>query len=302
MLRRIKSSIPFIILMLLLSACNIPFAAPPDVGVPGAALTSAAQTVQAQLQITITPTNTTLPPLPNVPINTVAPPASPIPPPTSICNASQFVTDVTVPDGEIMTPGENFTKTWRLKNVGTCSWTPAYAVVFSSGSTMSGPATQALAGNVNPGQTVDISVNLTAPGSNGDYTGYYKLRDGAGVLFAQFYVQIKVQGGGGGDPFAVTSVTYDLTTWDGPHQNCPRIVAHVTTNGAGTITYHWKRADSEQNTTFDLTYNSAGTKNINYDWNRGNALEGVDTWVAIIIDEPNHQEFGHFSLNEACDP
>jgi hypothetical protein len=58
---------------------------------------------------------------------------------------------------------------------------------------MNGPATQALTGNTNPGQSMDISVNLTAPASPGDYTGYWKLRDGSGVLFDQFYVQIKVQ-------------------------------------------------------------------------------------------------------------
>ena len=92
-----------------------------------------------------------------------------------------------------MTPNQAFTKTWRLKNTGTCTWTPAYAVVFSNGNSMNGPATQALAGNVNPGQTVDISVNLTAPGSTGDFTGNWKLRDGSGVLFSNFYVQIKVQ-------------------------------------------------------------------------------------------------------------
>lgn len=58
---------------------------------------------------------------------------------------------------------------------------------------MSGPATQALAGTVNPGQTVDISVNLVAPGTDGNYRGNWKLRNAAGVLFSQFYVDIKVK-------------------------------------------------------------------------------------------------------------
>jgi hypothetical protein len=58
---------------------------------------------------------------------------------------------------------------------------------------MNGPATQALTGNVNPGQTVDISVNLTAPASVDTYRGYWKLRNGSGVLFGQFYADIKVQ-------------------------------------------------------------------------------------------------------------
>lgn len=58
---------------------------------------------------------------------------------------------------------------------------------------MSGPATQALTSNVNPGQTVDISVDLTAPAADGNYKGYWKLRNAAGVHFSQFYVDIKVK-------------------------------------------------------------------------------------------------------------
>jgi hypothetical protein len=58
---------------------------------------------------------------------------------------------------------------------------------------MSGPATQALAGNVNPGQTVDLSVDLKAPGTVGTYTGNWRLRNANGVAFTNFFVRIKVQ-------------------------------------------------------------------------------------------------------------
>lgn len=173
-----------------IAACNLPSSTPAS---PDAASTAAAQTVQAQLTLDAagTPTTTATP----SPTSTVviAPTTAVAATSTSNCDVAQFVTDVTIPDGTIKAPGEAFTKTWRFKNVGTCSWTPSYAIVFSSGNSMSGPATQALTGNVNPGQTVDISVNLTAPGAPGDYTGYWKLRNASGVLFAQFYVQIKVQ-------------------------------------------------------------------------------------------------------------
>jgi hypothetical protein len=106
---------------------------------------------------------------------------------------AQFVDDVTIPDGTTLQPNEAFTKTWRFKNVGTCSWTPSYAIIFSNGDAMNGPATQALTGNVNPGQTLDISVNLTAPAADGTYKGFWKLRNAAGVHFSQFYVEIKVK-------------------------------------------------------------------------------------------------------------
>ncbi|HEY5982915.1 MAG TPA: NBR1-Ig-like domain-containing protein [Anaerolineales bacterium] len=155
--------------------------------------TEAAMTVQAQITAAAPPataTSTTAP-FPTLPSVTSTVP--PQPSPTSTCDVAQFVADVTIPDDTIIAPNANFTKTWRLKNVGTCSWTTSYAVIFFSGESMSGPATQALAGNVNPGQTVDLSVNLKAPASNGTYTGNWKLRNAAGIAFSQFYVRIKVQ-------------------------------------------------------------------------------------------------------------
>ncbi len=42
--------------------------------------------------------------------------------PPSSCDKAQFVSDVTIPDGTVMSPGQKFTKTWSLKNVGTCAW------------------------------------------------------------------------------------------------------------------------------------------------------------------------------------
>lgn len=212
-----KRLIPIILAVALtLSACNLPSNAP---ATPDLASTTIAQTVQAALASSAPPTATNTIPAPA--ITTVAPPTV-APPPTrvvptatSTCDIAQFITDVTIPDGTILAPGQAFTKTWRIKNVGTCSWTPSYAVVFSSGNSMNGPATQALTGNVNPGQTVDISINLTAPSTPGDYTGYWKLRNAAGVLFTQFYVQMKV---------ATPTPTFTL----------PPAVAQVVLNAVGS--------------------------------------------------------------------
>ena len=180
------------------SACNLPSNATPTQGadVP---LTAAAQTVEANMTQaailnppTIPPTNT-----PGIATSTLAIATTSVvptvPSATQTCDIAQFIDDVTIPDGTTLEPNETFTKTWRLKNVGTCSWTTSYAIVFSGGDSMDGPATQALVGNVNPGQTVDISVDLTAPDSDDDYKGYWKLRNAAGVHFSQFYVDITVK-------------------------------------------------------------------------------------------------------------
>src|SRR5690606_15189824 len=83
------------------------------------------------------------------------------PEPTAGCtDLATFVQDVTIPDGTVVRPGQAFTKTWRLRNDGTCTWTTAYAIVFTGGNAMGGPAAQALPVSVAPGGSVDISINL----------------------------------------------------------------------------------------------------------------------------------------------
>jgi hypothetical protein len=293
-------------IMAAIMACNLPGGAAGQVN-PADVMTAAALTVQAELtaaaptatftSVAALPTSTSAVPLPtSTPFPTLPPAATA----TSNCDAAAFVTDVSFPDNTPVAPSTTFDKIWRLKNVGSCSWTPSYSVVFLSGEQMGGPAVQALTGTVNPGQTIDISVVMTAPASNGIHTGYWILRNASSVTFhSQFYVQIKV-GGGGGGPFAVTHVTYTLSTWsDSGHTDCPRIIAHITTNDAGTVSYHWVRSDGSE-APQPLVFGSAGTKSLNYDWALGHVWNGTTDSVGIYIDSPNHQDFGHLTFTTAC--
>lgn len=200
-------------------ACNLPSSNPSQQN-PSTIMTAAALTVQAQIPPTVAfaspvATFTSIPPLPTAIPPTLPPPASPTP----ICDNAQFISE-NYPDNTNVAPGANFTKTWTFKNIGVCSWTPSYAIVFSNGDSMSGPAVQALPGNVNPGQTVDISVALTAPSANGTYKGVWKLRNAAGVVFVnQFWAQIKV---------AATSSGFDFHT---------RAASASWVGSAGAITF-----------------------------------------------------------------
>ena len=179
-------------LALAATSCNLPSRLANE----AATSTAAAQTLQAQLT-QFAPTAAATPTfaiVTTVPPSTLAPSSTPASPTaTSSCDIAQFVTDVTIPDGTTIPAGQAFTKTWRFRNLGNCSWTTGYSIVFSSGNQMGGPNTQALAGNVNTGESVDIPVNLTAPTTPGDYTGTWKLRNAAGVLFYEVWVKIKVQ-------------------------------------------------------------------------------------------------------------
>ncbi len=139
-----------------------------------------------------TATSTAIPP--------TATPAPPTPTPTAIpCNWAQFVEDVTVKDGTVLPPNNMFTKTWRMKNIGLCTWTRDYLLVFDRGERMDGPTAIQIGENVDPGETVDLSVDLISPKSAGKYRGYWQLSTPGGQEFGlgagadnPFWVEINV--------------------------------------------------------------------------------------------------------------
>jgi hypothetical protein len=132
---------------------------------------------------------------------------------TSCTDQIEFVSDVTIPDDTELLVGEEFIKTWRLTNIGTCTWTNQYALVFISGDQMNGTSPLPLTSSITPGATVDVSVTLKAPGTTGSYRGNWQLRNASGVNFGTgknydqpFYVQIKVVEG-------VSELNLGAPTW-----------------------------------------------------------------------------------------
>jgi len=128
---------------------------------------------------------------------------TPVPPLQTItkCDSAAFITDITYPDGTILSRGSTFTKIWRVKNTGTCTWTTAYNLVFVSGEKFGGKSVVALPASVGPGKTVDLSIQLTAPNQDGHFTGYWQLRNASGIPFgfgssgeAGIYVDVNVSG------------------------------------------------------------------------------------------------------------
>lgn len=189
---------------IILAGCNYPGTPAPQGDSMG---TAAAETVAAELTqaaAATVPAPATNTPQPAAPTDTPAAtevPATPSPTAGAVgcTDKAQFVSDVTVPDNTNIKAGDGFVKTWRLKNVGTCTWTTEYALVFSSGNAMGGPAAVTLASSVPPNSTVDLSVNLVAPASNGTFKGLWMLRNANNVLFgiganadSAFWVQIVV--------------------------------------------------------------------------------------------------------------
>ncbi|NOZ71609.1 MAG: hypothetical protein GXP38_06810 [Chloroflexi bacterium] len=103
--------------------------------------------------------------------------------PTNCIDQAEFVADVTVKDSTRIAGNQEFIKTWRLLNTGTCTWTPDYQVVFTGGDQMGGASSAPLGQTVAPGATADISVRLVAPALKGTYTSSWMLQNPAGKRF-----------------------------------------------------------------------------------------------------------------------
>ncbi|MBP7213662.1 MAG: hypothetical protein KBA03_05460, partial [Anaerolineaceae bacterium] len=101
------------------------------------------QQLTAEALALATPTPSPIPsrtPSLPTPSETPVPTAQTMPPsPTlsplqdSNCNLASFIEE-SIPDGSQFFPGTAFTKTWTLKNIGSCTWTEDYSLVFVSGS------------------------------------------------------------------------------------------------------------------------------------------------------------------------
>ncbi len=103
--------------------------------------------------------------------------------PVSANDRAEFVDDVSVPDGTTFAPNDVFVKTWRLKNTGTTTWTTDYALIFIDNDLLGASPTIPLQVQVAPGESVDLSIELTAPQKDGTYKGFWKLRNAKNEVF-----------------------------------------------------------------------------------------------------------------------
>ncbi len=172
-------------------SCNAPMIS--DTGANSAQntddLPSSTPVQPSNTPVTPTITNTPVPPT-APPVDTSTPTVVPVvktptnPVPQTPCNKALYITDVNYPDGTEILINKDFTKTWRLQNVGSCSWTSGYKLIFDSGDRMSAPDETVLTnGSVDPGEMVDISVQLKSPADTGTYKGYFRLKSPDNVVF-----------------------------------------------------------------------------------------------------------------------
>lgn len=193
--------------LLTFAAC-IPMVSAPT---PDVALirTSAAQTVIANFTLAASaPSPTPLPPPTDTPASLETPTAETVATDTPtllpggvtatpiLCDALIFNTatvDVNIPDNTEMQLGQEFVKTWRVKNNGSCTWGAGYKLVFSYGDKMSGQP-QPINGVVGPGQEVEVSVQFKAPTKAGQYLSAWQMANANGKPFPKpIFVKIIVK-------------------------------------------------------------------------------------------------------------
>jgi len=206
-----KYPVLLLVCVLLLSACGSATTPEPTPDV-AAVRTSAASTVVSQFTLTAAAFTPTSQPLP-IPTETATlePTATATEPPIAEVTNAQGTTialcdkyawdintvDVNIPDNTAMTPGQDFTKTWLIKNIGNCAWGEGYKLIYSYGDKMSGEA-QPFTAAIAPGEEVQVSVNFKAPDLAGTYFSFWTLQNAKGVPFLgnddkALYVQIIVQ-------------------------------------------------------------------------------------------------------------
>lgn len=212
---KVKSTFVLLIATLLVTACGAsatPAGEPtPDVA---AIRTSAASTVVSQFTLTAA----AFTPTPAAPSETPTPEATatettlPVAQvtnaegtPVDLCDKYSWdpdTVDVNVPDNTVVSPGQDFVKTWKIKNIGSCTWGEGYKLVFSYSSLPNDDAlngvAQPLTAAIGPQQEVEVSVQFTAPDLPGTYFSVWTMENARGISFLgndnkALYVQVVVQ-------------------------------------------------------------------------------------------------------------
>ena len=239
---------------------------------PEAVFTSAAQTAEARrverfaqtatlpAEVIIetsafsTPTPTSEPSaIPTIQISpTAATPAASAPAPGG--DRGEYVSDVTIPDGTVFSPNENFQKTWEIANAGQTTWTTEYSLIYIDGALLGAPPAIPLPSTVEPGGRVRITVDMVAPPDAGGYRGYWKLRNASGQVFGfganaseAIWVDIVVQSAlasdsqtatpGGNDVVSSVALGVDSAEVNG---GCPHtfiFTAQITLSKSATLIY-----------------------------------------------------------------
>jgi hypothetical protein len=235
-----------------------------------------------------------------------------------------FVADVTIPDGTVLAPKAAFTKTWKLQNAGTTTWTTSYSLEFVSGEQMGTVTSVNLSQSVSPGAQINVSVDMVAPASSGSYQSYWKLKNASGQFFNDsVYVLITVGIGGTpqptstsapgttptitgtpGNPVSSLSMSVDPDTDPG---QCPYTFTFMATfklSQGATLTYGLEAGSDTPSFRFELPAPQTGTFGPGT-YSLTFPMEFTDSgagWVSFHITSPVDMNSNQANFNLTCTP
>lgn len=207
--------------------------------------------IMDEQQIPPTPTLTT-------PTPAITPTGTTTPPPCTMSAA--LLQDLSIPDGTILKPGQQFTKSWRVQNNGSCDW-ENYRLVFVRGSLLGGNSPSLLP-KVSSGNSLDISLELFAPSYQGEYTGYWQIQSDKGSLIGpEMHYTIRIPG-----PTATNTATATATATPTPTFTptatataTPTVTPTATATATRTVT-PTATATATPTPTFTLTPTTTATE------------------------------------------
>ncbi len=244
------------LVVILLSACG---AQTPESAINTPSATTPPETNTPQL--TSTPTSESTP-SPESEEITSTPTPTEIPPENAAdcINEAVFVSDVTIPDHSDLNAGQAFTKTWRIRNTGTCIWWSGYTLSHYSENAL-GAAESVPLPRTNAGETAEISIDLIAPDVAGTYQGNFVVKNPDGLimkvdndsrLWVIFNVGSTAATPSGGGSNASCDFTTDATRID---QLLAVINAYRVQSGVRAYTINQELAQAAQSHANDMACN-----------------------------------------------
>ncbi len=194
------------------------------------------------------------------------------------------VRDITLPDGTQMDPGEEGSKTWELTNAGTCDWDDEFEIVDAGGDFMKSVKNKEIGENVDPGESVRVTVPVVAPDDPGTYYNYWRMRSSSGKTF-----------GGGED--ADAAFWLKIVVVDEDEEADEEETEPEEDTPSGPVTVNWGMSGLTQiglgkcpsaavNPQFNLTLTASQSMTVTFDFD----LTGTQTYpepqVAVSCSEP----------------
>jgi hypothetical protein len=99
---------------------------------------------------------------------------------------SAFVADINYADGTVVEDDIMIKKVWSIQNTGTCTWDDGYALIPVTGEAKGTWKIDEKKEFVEPGEIVEIGIEMRTPTKGGEWGGCWKMQGDSGQLFGTF--------------------------------------------------------------------------------------------------------------------